>query len=124
MAAGGTPFLVHTLLKHGYLHDDVLTVSGRGLWRHTREARLDGDQVTWEEGPKSSLDTDVLRAADQPFAPDGGRLLAVQDRVPVLFDLRDGRPTYPEAKRVAAAVGEGSMAVALAHRRLDEMGAG
>ena len=25
-AAGGTPFLVHTLLKHGYLHDDVLTV--------------------------------------------------------------------------------------------------
>ena len=42
VAAGGTPFLVHTLLKHGYLHDDVLTVSGRGLWRHTREARLDG----------------------------------------------------------------------------------
>ena len=76
VAAGGTPFLVHTLLKHGYLHDDVLTVSGRGLWRHTREARLDGDSdragVVWEEGPKSSLDTDVLRPADQPFAPDGG----------------------------------------------------
>ena len=32
VAAGGTPFLVHTLLKHGYLHDDVLTVSGRGRW--------------------------------------------------------------------------------------------
>jgi phosphogluconate dehydratase len=72
VAAGGTPFLVHTLLKHGYLHDDVLTVSGRGLWRHTREARLDGDRVTWEEGPKRSLDTDVLRPADDPFAPDGG----------------------------------------------------
>ena len=55
VAAGGTPFLVHTLLKHGYLHDDVLTVSGRGLWRHTREARLDGvgdtARVVWEEGP-------------------------------------------------------------------------
>ena len=72
VAAGGTPFLIHTLLKHGYLHDDVLTVSGRGLWRHTREARLDGDAVVWEEGPKSSLDTSVLRPADDPFAPDGG----------------------------------------------------
>jgi phosphogluconate dehydratase len=76
VAAGGTPFLVHTLLKHGYLHDDVLTVSGRGLWRHTREARLDGTGekagIVWEEGPKSSLDTDVLRGADDPFAPDGG----------------------------------------------------
>ena len=77
VAAGGTPFLIHTLLKHGYLHDDVLTVSGRGLWRHTREARLDGDAVVWEEGPKSSLDTSVLRPADDPFAPDGGlRMLA------------------------------------------------
>ena len=26
----------------------------------------------WEEGPKTSLDTSVLRPADDPFAPDGG----------------------------------------------------
>ena len=72
VAAGGTPYLIHTLLRHGYLHEDVQTISGRGLWRHTREARLDGDDVVWEEGPKTSLDTSVLRPADEPFAPDGG----------------------------------------------------
>ena len=69
VAAGGTPFLIHTLLKHGYLHDDVLTVSGRGLWRHTREARLDGDAVVWEEGPKSSLDTVGAAPGRRPVRP-------------------------------------------------------
>ena len=67
-----SPFLVHTLLRAGLLHDDVNTVVGRGLWRYTTEARLDGDTVVWEEGPKASHDLDVLRPADDPFAPDGG----------------------------------------------------
>ena len=71
-AAGGIAFLVHTLLRAGLLHDDVNTVVGRGLWRYTTEARLDGDTVVWEEGPKASHDLDVLRPADDPFAPDGG----------------------------------------------------
>ncbi|NYG53722.1 phosphogluconate dehydratase [Nocardioides perillae] len=71
-AAGGMAFLVHTLLKAGLLHDDVQTVVGRGLWRYTTEARLDGDAVVREEGPKASADTAVLRGADAPFAPDGG----------------------------------------------------
>ena len=69
VAAGGTPFLIHTLLKHGYLHDDVLTVSGRGLWRHTREARLDGDAIVWEEGPKPSLDTVGAAPGRRPVRP-------------------------------------------------------
>ncbi len=71
-AAGGVAFLVHTLLRAGLLHDDVLTVAGRGLWHYTTEPRLAGDELTWEEGPKTSLDLDVLRPADAPFAPDGG----------------------------------------------------
>ena len=84
-AAGGIAFLVHTLLRAGLLHDDVLTIAGRGLWRYTTEARLSGSGlgsgadrlgVTWEEGPKTSGDLDVLRPASDPFAPDGGvRLL-------------------------------------------------
>ena len=55
--------------------------------------------------------------------PDGWPLdrdpLALETSVPGLFaagDLRSG-----STKRVAAAVGEGSMAVALVHRRLDEL---
>jgi phosphogluconate dehydratase len=71
-AAGGIAFLVHTLLRAGLLHDDVGTVVGRGLWRYTTEPRLRGDELTWEEGPKNSLDESVLRPADDPFAPDGG----------------------------------------------------
>ncbi len=80
-AAGGIAFLVHTLLRAGLLHDDVNTVAGRGLWRYTTEPRLaadglgatpDAPGISWEEGPKASLDTDVLRGADEPFAVDGG----------------------------------------------------
>ncbi len=75
-AAGGIAFLVHTLLRAGLLHDDVRTIAGHGLWRYTTEPRLDGTGdragVVWEEGPKASLDTSVLRPADEPFSPDGG----------------------------------------------------
>jgi phosphogluconate dehydratase len=71
-AAGGLAFTVHTLLKAGLLHDDVRTVAGSGLWRYTSEARLDSESVTWEEGPKATLDPDVLRGVDDPFSVDGG----------------------------------------------------
>ncbi len=71
-AAGGLAFTVHSLLKAGLLHDDVDTVAGHGLWRYTSEARLHGSELSWEEGPKKSLDTEVLRGADDPFSADGG----------------------------------------------------
>ena len=75
-AAGGIAFLVHTLLRAGLLHEDVRTVAGRGLSHYTREPVLRGDaptgDLTWEEGPKRSLDTSVLRPASDPFSPDGG----------------------------------------------------
>jgi phosphogluconate dehydratase len=76
-AAGGIAFLVHTLLRAGLLHEDVQTIAGRGLSLYTREPVLrgdpsDGQSLTWEEGPKASLDHTVLRPADDPFAADGG----------------------------------------------------
>src|SRR4051812_42692146 len=71
-AAGGIAFLVHTLLRAGLLHEDVRTVAGRGLSLYTREPVLRGDDLTWEEGPKESLDHEVLRPASDPFTPDGG----------------------------------------------------
>ena len=45
--------------------------------------------------------------------------LAVETSVPGVFAAGDAR--HGSTKRVAGAVGEGSMAVALAHRRLDEL---
>jgi len=71
-AAGGIAYLVRTLLEAGLLHDDVRTVAGDGLWRYTTEPVLRGDELTWEEGPRQSLDLDVLRPADDPFQADGG----------------------------------------------------
>ena len=76
-AAGGIAFLVHTLLRAGLLHEDVQTIAGHGLSLYTREpvlrgAPTDEQSLTWEEGPKASLDLDVLRPADDPFSPDGG----------------------------------------------------
>ncbi len=72
-AAGGIGYLVRTLLEHGLLHDDVLTITGRGLGEHyTQEPALRDGAITWVEGTDHSLDLDVLRPVDEPFAPDGG----------------------------------------------------
>lgn len=76
-AAGGIAFLVRTLLEAGLLHDDVRTVAGCGLSGYTREPVLRDDDLSWQEGPATSLDLDVLRPASAPFTPDGGlRLLS------------------------------------------------
>ncbi|HEV7979995.1 phosphogluconate dehydratase [Amycolatopsis sp.] len=71
-AAGGLQFLIGTLLDAGYLHEDVRTVAGDGLHRYRQEPILDGDGLVWREVPTKSLDEDVLRPADRPFAADGG----------------------------------------------------
>jgi len=75
-AAGGTGFVIRELLDAGLLHEDVTTVLGRGLRAYCAEPFLDGERVVWKPAPAASGDDNVLRAAAQPFAPDGGlRLL-------------------------------------------------
>jgi phosphogluconate dehydratase len=71
-AAGGTAFLVSELLAAGLLHPDVTTVAGTGLDAYRHEPVLDGDRLTRRPGPGRSADTEVLRPAADPFAPDGG----------------------------------------------------
>ncbi|HTI74407.1 MAG TPA: phosphogluconate dehydratase [Mycobacterium sp.] len=71
-AAGGMACVIHSLLDAGLMHDDVRTVAGDGLYRYSSEPRLDGEGLRWVEGARESLDTTVLRTADDPFAPDGG----------------------------------------------------
>jgi len=98
-AAGGVPYVVRTLLDAGLLHDDVLTVSGRGLWRHTEEPLLDGDSVVWQEGPTHSHDETVLRSAAEPFAVDGG--LRVLDG-PLGRSVMKTSAVHPEHRVVTA----------------------
>src|SRR5262247_1742965 len=57
--AGGVPLLMRTLLDHGYLHGECLTVTGRTVAENLK-------RVKWNE------DQDVVRPADKPLSPTGG----------------------------------------------------
>ncbi len=71
--AGGTPFLVGTLLDAGLLHDDVQTLAGPGLSRYRQRPLLDEAGVLrWEHAAAESADPSVLRPATDPFEPEGG----------------------------------------------------
>ncbi len=75
-AAGGMGFVIRELLSAGLLHEDVLTIMGRGLHRYTVEPWLNQNVLAWREVPAASGDEDVLRPMTRPFSPDGGlRLL-------------------------------------------------
>ena len=76
-AAGGLAFLTRELLDAGLLHEDVLTVAGKGLRRYTEEPFLEDGQLVWKPGAAASLDPSLLRPASDPFDGEGGlRLLA------------------------------------------------
>src|SRR6185312_13977473 len=57
--AGGIPLLMKTLLDHGYLHGDCLTVTGRTIAENLKNVKWNPDQ-------------DVVRPADKPLLPTGG----------------------------------------------------
>ncbi|MDO6563319.1 phosphogluconate dehydratase [Amphritea sp. 1_MG-2023] len=71
-AAGGVAYLVRELLSAGLLHDDVMTVVGRGLSRYTQEPAIENDQLIWRDGITASLDCSVLSRVAEPFSADGG----------------------------------------------------
>ena len=57
--AGGIPLMMKTLLDHGYLHGDCLTVTGRTMAENLACVQWNADQ-------------DVVRPADDPITPTGG----------------------------------------------------
>jgi dihydroxy-acid dehydratase len=57
--AGGIPLLMKTLLDHGYLHGECLTVTGRSIAENLKSVKWNPDQ-------------DVVRPADKPILPTGG----------------------------------------------------
>src|ERR1700729_1245939 len=56
---GGIPLLMKTLLDHGYLHGDCLTVTGRTIAENLKSVKWNSDQ-------------DVVHPADRPILPTGG----------------------------------------------------
>lgn len=71
-AAGGVSLLVRELLRGGLLHEDVHTVAGFGLHRYTQEPFLEEGKLVYRDGPKVSLDADVIAPLEKPFAKHGG----------------------------------------------------
>jgi len=72
-AAGGMGFLIRELLGAGLLHEDVTTVSGKGLSAYAREPYFNAEgTLAWRDVPEASGDTAVLRPASDPFSADGG----------------------------------------------------
>ncbi len=56
---GGIPLVMKTLLDHGYLHGDCLTVTGRTIADNLKNVKWNPDQ-------------DVVRTADNPITVTGG----------------------------------------------------
>jgi len=71
-AAGGMGFLIRELLGAGLLHEDVVTVSGKGLAAYAQEPFFSSDGLAWRDAPAVSGDASVLRPASDPFSADGG----------------------------------------------------
>src|SRR5499433_1875694 len=57
--AGGVPLLMKTLLDHGYLHGECLTVTGRTIAENLKNVKWNPDQ-------------DVVHPANKPLTPTGG----------------------------------------------------
>ncbi|WP_420393997.1 dihydroxy-acid dehydratase [Acuticoccus sp.] len=57
--AGGIPLIMKTLLEHGFLHGDCMTVTGRTLAQNMEAVRWNSEQ-------------DVVRPANTPITPTGG----------------------------------------------------
>src|SRR2546423_3957258 len=56
---GGIPLLMKTLLDHGFLHGDCITVTGRTIAENMKSVKWNPDQ-------------DVVRPADKPITATGG----------------------------------------------------
>ncbi|MFL5119489.1 MAG: dihydroxy-acid dehydratase, partial [Microvirga sp.] len=57
--AGGIPLLMKTLLDHGFLHGDCITVTGRTIAENMAKVKWNDDQ-------------DVVYPANKPITPTGG----------------------------------------------------
>jgi phosphogluconate dehydratase len=71
-AAGGMSYVFRTLLDNELLHADVTTVVGEGLRKYINEPFLIDGKLEFREGPKASLDNEIISSAEQPFDPEGG----------------------------------------------------
>ncbi|HEY5288591.1 MAG TPA: phosphogluconate dehydratase [Caulobacteraceae bacterium] len=108
-AAGGTGFVIGTLLAAGLLHADVLTAGAPSLADFARRPDLDGDTVKWIDAPANPGDPDMLRPASDPFRPEGGMRLVTGNLGRAIFKtsaVEEARWTLEAQARVFASQDE------------------
>jgi dihydroxy-acid dehydratase len=69
--AGGVPLLMKTLLDHGFLHGDCLTVTGRTIAENLKSVKWNDDQVVVRPANKPILATGGVVGLKGNLAPDG-----------------------------------------------------
>lgn len=74
-ASGGMAFVIAQLRKEGLLSDDCMSAMGPGLSAYTEEPFLKDGNLVWRPGPEKSLNEDILRPIERPFASKGGLTL-------------------------------------------------
>ncbi len=71
--AGGMGVLIGELLNNGLLHGDILTVGDqRGMAQYTQEPTLNDGKLSWQPGPATSKDEEIISSVAKPFAAGGG----------------------------------------------------
>ncbi|MEM9715309.1 MAG: dihydroxy-acid dehydratase, partial [Pseudomonadota bacterium] len=76
-AAGGLGLVIKDLLSADLLHDDTITVAGRGLAAYTQEPKLQDGQLIWQDCASASLNDKIIASTKAPFKETGG-LVAFQ----------------------------------------------
>src|SRR6202167_5733471 len=69
--AGGVPLLMKTLLDHGYLHGECLTVTGRTIAENLKSVKWNSDQAVVYPANKPILPTGGVVGLKGNLAPDG-----------------------------------------------------
>jgi dihydroxy-acid dehydratase len=69
--AGGVPLLMKTLLDHGYLHGDCLTVTGRTIAENLKSVKWNPDQAVVYPANKPILATGGVVGLKGNLAPEG-----------------------------------------------------
>jgi dihydroxy-acid dehydratase len=70
--AGGVPLLMKTLLDHGFLHGDCLTVTGRTIAENLKNVAWNPDQDVVHPADKPLLATGGVVGLKGNLAPEGG----------------------------------------------------
>jgi len=72
-AAGGMVFVMRELIKHGLMHGDIKTVTGKILAESLYEPCFGDDGgLHWRDGLRESKDDTILRPVSKPFSSKGG----------------------------------------------------